>query len=238
MKIFYAIAKEGDEPHEFEIKFFGDKIKHKRVTNEGLGAINIESYLKPATDAEYDIKFREAMYEIKPIYKVPHFLDYQFSRYEGEQTEFLAQIRYVILPRSKNGKPAHAEIIEKWLESKEEKSTSIGTYTIQTGDVHAPIQIQQNSNHSSQKQIINYTTSEINDIFSALRADIEKLDKSIREDFNLEINYAVKQLEKDNDVKPQLLNIGKLISNVGLPIFTNLISSGAFEAIKPLLGIQ
>lgn len=238
MKNFYAIAEEGNEPHEFEIKFFGDKIKHNRITNGGLGAIGIESFLKPATDAEYDMKFREAMYSIKPIYKVPHFLDYQLSRYEGDQTEFLAQIRYVILPRSKNGKPAHAEIIEKWLDSKEEKKIDIGTYTIQTGDVHAPIQIQQNSHHSSQKQNINYTASGINEVFSALRTDIEKLDKSIREDFDLEMNYAVRQLEKENDIKPQLLNIGKLISKVGLPIFTNLISSGAFEAIKPLLCIH
>ena len=52
----------------------------------------------------------------------------------------------------------------------------------------------------------------------------------------MEMNYAIKQLEKNNDVNPQLKNIGKLISNVGLPIFTNLTSSGIFEVLKPILG--
>ena len=53
----------------------------------------------------------------------------------------------------------------------------------------------------------------------------------------MEMKYALKQLEKENDIKPQLLNIGSLISNVGLPIFTSLTSSGIFEVIKPFLGI-
>ena len=237
MKHFYAIAAENTEPHEFEIKYFGDKMKQNIVTNAGYGRIGIETKYKPATDEEYDMRFREAMYLVKPIHKVKDFLDYQLSRYIGEKSEFLDQIRYVILPRTKKGKPSHADIIEKWLESKEEK-TLPGAYTIQMGDVHAPLQIQQNSNHSSQHQKINYSPADVSNLFDALKLDIEKLDKSIREDFDLEINYAVKQLQKDNDVKPQLLNIGKLIKSVGLPIFTNLVSSGAFEAVKPFLGID
>lgn len=236
MKNFYAISEEGVEPHEFEIKFFGDKTEHKVVSLDN-GYIDLKKTYKPAKDEDYDAQFRATMYQIKPIYKVTHFLEYQLSRYEGEQSEFLAQIRYVILPRTKNGKPAHAEIIEKWLESKEEKSNISGIYSISTGDVHAPIQIQQNSNHSSQKQKITYNPSDVKDFFSILKSDIEKLDASIREDFEMEMKYAVKQLEKENDIQPQLLNIGSLISNVGLPIFTNLTSSGIFEAIKPLLGL-
>lgn len=235
MKNFYAIAKEGIEPHEFEIEFFGDKTEHKAVSAVN-GYISINKIYKQATDSDYDRRFCAAMYKIKPIFKVPFFLDYQLSRYEGNQSEFLAQIRYVILSRSKNGKLAHAEIIEKWLESKEEKP-NIETYSISTGDVHAPIQIQQNSNHSSQKQKISYNPSNIVDLFSILKNDIEKLDASIRGDFEMEMNYALKQLEKENNIEPQLLNIGSLISNIGLPIFTNLTSSGIFETVKPLLGL-
>lgn len=235
MKNFYAIAEEGIEPHEFEIKFFGDKTKHK-VVSTANGHIDLKEVYKTATDADYDSQFRAAMYQIKPIFKVPLFLDYQLLRYEGNQSEFLAQIRYIILPRTKNGKPAHAEIIENWLKSKEEKP-NIGTYTISTGDVHAPIQIQQNSNHSSQKQKITYNPSDVKDFFSILKNDIEKLDVSIREDFEMEMKYALKQLEKEKNIQPQLLNIGSLISNVGLPIFTSLTSSGIFEVIKPLLGL-
>ncbi|SFB03251.1 hypothetical protein SAMN05660845_1419 [Flavobacterium swingsii] len=235
MKNFYAIAEEGVEPHEFEIKFFGDKTEHKVVSFDN-SYIDLKKVYKPAKDEDYDVQFRAAMYQIKPIYKVSFFLDYQLSRYEGNQSEFLAQIKYVILPRTKNGKPAYAEIIEKWIESKEEKP-NVGTYTISTGDVHAPIQIQQNSNHSSQKQIITYNSSDVKDFFSILKNDIEKLDASIREDFEMEMKYAIKQLEKEKDIQPQLLNIGSLISNVGLPIFTSLTSSGIFEVIKPLLGL-
>jgi hypothetical protein len=237
MKHFYAIAEENTEPHEFEIKYFGDKMKQNVVTNAGYGAIGIETRYKPATDAEYDLKFREAMYLIKPIHKVKNFLDYQLSRYAGEKSEFLDQIRYVILPRTRKGKLAHTEIIEKWLESKEEKLQT-GTYTIQTGDVNAPIQIQQNSNHSTQKQTVNYNPDVIKDFFSILKNDIKELDTSIREDFEMEISYALKQLERENDIQPQLLNIGSLITNVGLPIFTGLISSGIFETIKPLIELK
>ena len=236
MKNFYAISEEGVEPHEFEIKFFGDKAEHKVVSLD-KGYIDLKKTYKPAKDEDYDAQFRATMYQIKPIYKVSHFLDYQLSRYGGNQSEFLAQIRYVILPRTKNGKPTYAEIIEKWLESKEEK-VNVGTYTISTGDVHAPIQIQQNSNHSTQKQTITYNPELIQDFFSILKKDIEKLDSSIREDFEMEMSYAVKQLQKENDIQPQLLNIGSLITNVGLPIFTGLISSGIFETIKPLIGLK
>ena len=235
MKFFYAIVEEGVEPQEFEIEFFGDKTEYNKVSANN-GYIDIKKAYKPAIDEDYDMRFREAMYKIKPIFKVPSFLDYQLLRYEGNQSEFLAQIRYKILPRTKNGKSAYAEIIEKWLESKEE-NTKVATYSISTGDVHAPIQIQQNSNYSSQKQQISYNASDVKDFFSILRHDIEKLDVSIREDFEMEMKYALKQLEKENDIKPQLLNIGSLISNVGLPIFTSLTSSGIFEVIKPFLGI-
>lgn len=236
MKHFYAIAEESSEPHEFEIKYFGDKMKQNVVTNAGYGGIGIKTLYKQANDQEYDLRFRQKMYSIKPIHKVKDFLDYQFSRYTGEKSEFLDQIRYIILPQTKKGKPSHAEIIEKWLESKDEKAI-LGSYTIQMGDINAPLQIQQNSSYSSQHQKINYNPTDLVTLFDALRLDIVKLDQSIREDFDLEMNYAVRQLEKNNDVKPQLLNIGKLIKDVGLPIFTNLISSSAFEIVKPFLGI-
>lgn len=235
MKKYYAISEDGVEPHEFEIEFFGDKIE-LNVPSYAHGHIGVNKVTKPAKDEDYDMQFRLKMYKIKPIHKVPLFLDYQLSRFEGNRSEFLDQIRYVILPRTNSGKPVHAEIIEKWLESKEEKS-NVGTFSISTGDINAPFQIQQNSQNSSQIQKISYNSSDIKELFSILKDDISKLDVIIREDFEMEMNYAVKQLEKNNDIKPQLLNIGSLISNIGLPLFTNLTSSGIFEVIKPYLGL-
>ena len=74
-------------------------------------------------------------------------------------------------------------------------------------------------------------------MFKLLKTDIEKLNAELRDDFKSEISYAMKQLDKGNDITIQLLNIGSLIKNIGLPLFVNLISSGIFESIKPLLGL-
>ncbi|MBD3581566.1 hypothetical protein [Flavobacterium selenitireducens] len=237
MKQFYSIAEEGKVAHEFDIPFFGDVISHNVVQNHGAGILDFAKVERPASDAEYDMKFRSTMYLIKPIYKVPLFLEYHLSKYAGDKSGFLYQIRYVILPKTKLGKKAHAEIIERWLDMKEGKE-NIGTYSIKTGDVNAPIQIQQNSNHSKQRQTISFKSEDIKNLFEILKKDLEKLDANLREDFDLEMRYAIKQLEKANDISPQLLNIGTMIKNVGLPIFTSLTSSGIFELAKPLLGIS
>jgi hypothetical protein len=235
MNNFYVIAEEGKEVNEFDIPYFGGTVGQNQVSLAG-GSIDIKRVNKPASSRDYDVKFRAFMYSIKPVYKVPQFLDYHLGKYQGDPNEFIYQIKYVILPQVERGnRPSYSKMIQDWLNSKNPKTES-ASYVINTGNVSAPIQIQQNSNHSIQTQNIKYSKENLSDLFELIRKDIEKLDKEIREDFEMEMNYAVKQLSKDNDIKPQLFNLGTLIKDVGLPIFTGLTSSGLFELIKPFIG--
>lgn len=235
MNTFYVISEEGQQTNEFDIQYFGDVIGHNQVYKAGGGSIGLKRVSKPATSAEYDMKFRALMYTIKPIYKIPSFLDYHLEKYTGNPNEFISQIKYVILPQVERGnRPSYAKIVQDWLDEKNPKYES-KSYMISTGDINAPIQIQQNSDNSSQVQKITYSKENINDLFGLIREDIKNIDKEIREDFDLEMNYAVKQLSKEKDIQPQLLSLGELIKNVGLPIFTGLTSSGLFEIIKPFV---
>jgi len=234
MNSFYVIAEEGKEPNEFDIPYFGGTVGQNQASFVG-GSIGIKRVDKPASTRDYDVKFRAFMYSIKPVYKVPQFLDYHLEKYQGDPNEFIYQIKYVILPQVERGnRSSYSKMIQDWLDTKNPKTES-ASYVINTGNVSAPIQIQQNSNHSTQTQKIKYSKENLNDLFEVIRKDIEKLDKEIREDFEMEMNYAVKQLSKENDIKPQLFNLGSLIKDVGLPIFTGLTSSGLFEIIKPFI---
>jgi hypothetical protein len=147
MNPFYAISKEGKEVNEFEIPYFDDVMSQNQINPTG-GSIQINKVFKIATDREYDIKFRKVMYSLKPIYKVPLFSDYHLERYLGNPTEFLSQINYTILPLVDRGsRKSCAKIIQDWLNVKNPKSES-KSYTISTGDINAPLQIQQDSNYS------------------------------------------------------------------------------------------
>jgi hypothetical protein len=232
MNRFYVVSKDEQEVNnEFEIRNFGDKIAHPRVSATG-SSINIDKVFKPATDNDYDKKFRELIYLIKPIFKVIQLLDFHLENYNGSKDEFISQIKYVILPKIK---PSYKKIIEDWLEMKKPNTESIN-YNISMSNINAPVQIQQKSDNATQTQNITYCAEDIKELFSRIQADINNFDVQIREDF--EMNYAIKKIEKGNDIKPQLLSLGSLITNVGLPVFTSLTSSGLFEVLKPLFGIK
>lgn len=234
MNTFYVISEEGKQANEYDIQYFGDVICHNQGYN-GNGGFGVKKVNKPATSEEYDVKFRALMYTIKPIYKISSFLDYHLEKYTGNPNEFISQINYVILPQVQRGnRPSYSKIIQDWLDVKNSKPES-KSFTISTGDINAPFQIQQNSDNSSQVQKTTYFKENINDLFALIREDIKEINKEIREDFDLEMKYAVKQLSKEKDIQPQLFNIGELIKNVGLPIFTGLTSSGLFEIIKPFI---
>lgn len=108
---------------------------------------------------------------------------------------------------------------------------------ITIGNVNAPLQLLQSSNNSTQTQNINYSQENIKEFFSILKTDIIKLTPEQKDDFNSEIEYAVKQQTKGKDVKQQLLNIGGLMKDIGMNVFGNIIASPIFEVIKPLLGL-
>lgn len=234
MNRFYVVSEEEQGANnEFEIKYFGNKTAHPRVSTEG-GYISIDKIFKPATDYEYDKKFRELIYSTKPIFKVIQLLDFHLENYNGPKDEFILQINYVILPKID---PLYKKIINDWLDMKKPNAESTN-YNISMNNINAPVQIQQKSDNATQSQNITYSMADIKELFSHIQADIQNSDAQIREDFEMEMNYAIKNLDKGNDIKPQLLSLGSLITSVGLPIFTSLTSSGLFEVLKPLLGIK
>lgn len=234
MNRFYVVSKEEQEANnEFEIKYFGNKTAHPRVSTEG-GFINIGKIFKPATDYDYDKKFRELIFSTKPIFKVIQLLDFHLENYNGPKDVFISQINYVILPKID---PFYKKIINDWLDMKKPNAESTN-YNISMNNINAPVQIQQKSDNATQSQNITYSMADIKELFSHIQADIQNSDAQIREDFEMEMNYAIKNLDKGNDIKPQLLSLGSLITSVGLPIFTSLTSSGLFEVLKPLLGIK
>ncbi len=139
-------------------------------------------------------------------------------------------------------KERHVALINDWLAKKETlltaTTTYIHNYSIKTGDDHAPTQFQQNSDNSVQNQSLNYNEAIVKELFEVLETDIENFATDIKENFSSEMSYALKLIKQGKDIKSQLLNIGSLISNVGLPFFVNLVSSGVFEIMKPYLGIS
>ena len=195
---------------------------------------------------DYDNLFVQTLMNINPPYDIEKFLDYHFKYFinkeEGEAEMFLKQIKYVVLPivQKRKNNEVYLELINKWLEEKgmnfNNKSKNNMTI-IKIGDVNAPMQIQQNVNGSQQTQQINYSKENITELFSLLRKDIEKLNTDLSDEFKTEMDYAIKLLNKDKDIKSPLLNIGSLIKSVGVSVFSNIFSSPIIEIIKPWLGL-
>lgn len=125
-----------------------------------------------------------------------------------------------------------------YLEKLEEQSlTPIQMNIINTGDINAPLQLQQNTQYSQQEQTTTFAQENIKSFFDALKADIVDFESNRKKDFETEISYAEIQLQKGKDVKNQLSNIGELMREIGLGVFTNVVASPIYEIIKPFLSL-
>lgn len=127
-----------------------------------------------------------------------------------------------------------------YLESLDEEPKipiQINNNTIHVQDVSSPIQIQQNSNSSTQTQNIEISKDDFFELIKLLRQDLEKLRADEKEEFNTEIEYAQKQITKGKSISTQLKNIGGLIKDTGINVFANLLASPIYETIKPFLGL-
>jgi len=199
------------------------------------------------TPEHYDRQFVYKLQKWKPIYDIDRLIEYHYQHYaathQGEQAQFLKHMRYVILPMLKKHKNAEVctELFEQWLDRQTPQTQpnphTVNNNTIHVGSINAPTQFQQNSDHSVQTQHNQYQKADIEEAFELLKKDIAGIDKQIRDDFSMEMNYAVTQLTRDKDIKPQLLNIGNLMKQVGMGTFTNLLAAPIFEFIKPHLGL-
>lgn len=164
---------------------------------------------------------------------------------QGDE-EFLKHMRYIILPKLKKQKNAETlvELFEQWLNQKTLKTKEqpkphiVNHNTINVGNVNAPTQFQQNSDHSIQTQHNRYKKEDIKQAFELLKKDIQNFDEQLRKDFAMEMDYAITQLERDKDIKPQLLNLGNLMSQIGIGLFSSLLAAPIFELIKPHLGLH
>lgn len=203
----------------------------------------------PVVAEDYDNLFASKINGWKPVYDIGKLLEHHYQYFiktsKREPENYFDHIRYVILPkiRRRESNEAQIELVQKWLNSKDSKAVEqvaskvVNNNTIKFGDVHAPIQFQQNSSHSTQIQNNHYHKEDVKTAFDLLSRDLQNVDAQIRADFELEMDYALKALEKGKDIKPQLLNIGSLVKDVGMGVFTNLAASPIYELMKPYFGL-
>lgn len=219
-------------------------------TRDGWGGRNTEwsRHTTPVQPEDYDRQFAYKLNKYKPVYNMGNILDYHFNHYCSThphgQGDFLKHMRYAVLPILKklNNSEVCVTFLEEWIEEKTTiKKTipphTVNNNTINVGTVNAPTQFQQNTDYSVQTQHNHLQKDEIKEFLEILREDIQKADESIRNDFALEMDYAIAQLKKDRDVKPQLLTIGSLMKDVGIGTFTNVLASPIYAILRPLLGL-
>ncbi|MFD1769592.1 hypothetical protein [Sphingobacterium suaedae] len=255
MNAFYDISDQTDLPIDaLQLSNLGSEKVYASIgttTRDGWGGRNTEwsRHTTAVQPEDYDRQFAYKLNKYKPVYDMGKILDYHFNHYcsthlQG-QSDFLKHMRYVVLPILKklNNSEVCATLLEQWIE---EKTTvkkdiiphTVNNNTINIGTVNAPTQFQQNSDYSVQTQHNHLQKEQIKEFLEVLREDIQNVDESIRNDFALEMDYAVAQLNKDRDIKPQLLTIGGLMKDVGIGTFTNVLAAPIYEMLKPLLGIS
>ena len=178
MNNFYRIAKENETPeHEFILANLGLKIKHTQLVNYGFGRLGSELIYKETKSEDYDKSFVSLLTNMEPIYKANELLNFHFSHFNGNKKEFLAHIRYNILPLMKKNQKSnegYSQLVADWLDSKDIKPHSVTNITI--GEIKAPTQLQVNSDYSNQSQNISYSKDSIKELFELLKKDIERLE--------------------------------------------------------------
>jgi hypothetical protein len=252
MNPFFDISTDTSLSNElFPLRNLGEQRVYLTISNIGSrhsGSSSSRSqYHRKTTPGDYDNEFVYKLQKWKPVYELGRLLEHHYQHYiltnAHNHQEFLKHMRYVILPILKKQKNAevHIELFEQWLNQKTPAQEQLKPYTvnntIHVGNVNAPTQFQQNSDHSIQTLHNLYQKEDVKETFELIKQDIQSVNEQIRKDFAMEMDYAITQLEKDKDIKPQLLNIGSLIKQVGMGTFTNLLAAPLFELIKPHLGL-
>lgn len=253
MNDFYSIGKENEElENSLQLEHLGSQrvigiVGSYRRSDWGERSGESKSYYAPVTKEDYDGLFASKLVNIRPPYDLHIFLDFHSSYYTkefgGSQHQFLNHMKYVVLPlivRRYKNKEEYIELFERWLEEKgiqSKKPMSTITNNIITGDINAPTQFQQNSKKSHQSQEVVYNRNDVKEILELIQKDIQNLGHDIREELSVEVDNALKYLEKGKDVSSRLKTIGSLIKDININVFANLIAAPIFESIRPILGI-
>jgi hypothetical protein len=246
MNDYYDIAKPGQSASKHQLKHLGDKVhwmtiggNRKRDMWGDSEEPTSKTLYRETTKDDYDKQFASALVKLNPAHGafgfLEHHLHYYMIKTGGEKSEFLKQIKYVVKPclKSYTKNLVFEQLVDEWLNSHFEKKMENNGFTV--GTINAPTQIQINSPHASQSQI-SYSAENVKEFISLLKRDIQNLSTDNKAEFEAELIYTERQLKANNDVVPQLMNIKKLILDVGISFFVNLTSSGVFEIFKPILG--
>jgi hypothetical protein len=257
MNPFFDISTENvvNEVDSFQLKNLGQRRIYaslgKRIRGDWGASDQYESshFYTDVTTEDYDNQFVSRLLKTRPSYKIDklinHHLQFYLSLHPDNKEEFLKHMRYEIFPllKKRSTNSAYVELFEKWINNQNmdsEKHNQAQTInnTINVRNVNAPLQFQQGSDHSVQTQH-NHPVSndELKSFFEILRKDIQQFDEDIRKDFSMEMDYALSQLKQGRDVKTQISNISRLIKDVGIGTFSNLLAAPIFEVVKPLLGL-
>ncbi|MES2458891.1 MAG: hypothetical protein V4594_25295 [Bacteroidota bacterium] len=255
MNPFYDISDQKELPADsLQLKNLGtEKVFASigKTSRDGWGGRSTEwsRHMTPVNPEDYDSQFVHKLMKSRPIYTMNKVLDHHLQNYcsihvKG-QADFFTHMRYVALPALKKIKNSEVcvNLFEEWLEEKMKSKkpqipNTVNNNTINIGEANAPLQFQQNSNYSVQTQHNHLQKDQIKDFLEILRKDIQHIDENIRKDFAMEMDYAVVQLERERDIKPQLSTIGSLMKDVGMGTFTNLLAAPVFEILKPYLGLS
>lgn len=256
MNAFFDINEDKNLPEEaLALRDLGAQLPWVTVGRRGSEHWGTSGYAskttyRNTTAEDYDKQFINKLQKWKPVYDIDRLIEHHYLHYltknKQGHNEFLKHMRYVILPMLK--KRPNTEVIngliEQWLDQKESKNKEqlkshiVNNNTINVGNINAPAQFQQNSDHSVQTQHNHLQKEVITGAFELLKKDIQNIDEQIRKDFAMEMDYAVAQLVKDKDIKPQLSNIGNLMKQVGIGMFSSLLAAPVYELIKPYLGLH
>ncbi len=253
MNKFYSIGEEDKEvQNEFQLKNLGKRkvVGQTRPDPESFYKTGIDRRIPQdvygdIVDTDYDQAFVWKITLCKPSYKALELLNHHYLYFKEnvdyEGAEFIKHIRYVVLPilNKWRGFEVQKQVLNDWLAeielSKRKKEIDVN---MSFGDINAPSQFQVGSPGASQNQAVKYKNENVLELFRMLQSDLDKLEDDLREDFKIEIDNAIRQLNRGKDISSRLLTIGGLMKDVGIGTLTNLIASPVFEVMKPYLGLH
>lgn len=249
---FYITFEDADKRHEFDLRplgatyFRGFDIAFSDGNGNRSGG---ESIYTATTSEDYDTKFIEKILKITPVYRLPDFLDYHYSRYlngrEDGEDNFIKHMRYVIYPRlDRYQRKEYASLMMEWItekntvlkERKKEIAAGIEKESPGSPAIHVTVgnnsnfQFQQGTTNSHQQITIKGNDMEqYKRLVEDIRAGYEefKIHLSPKEASNLktETEFLDFNLNKEKPDGSIVKSIGKSIGDILKSIPGNVVAN-------------
>ncbi|RFN58615.1 hypothetical protein [Marixanthomonas ophiurae] len=247
MNEFYSLKNENSAENKFQLTDLGNTfisaiIGKRSRTGWGESKNSSQTFFREPTEEDYNRHFANKIMDFNPTYEIEQLLEFHFKFYTknnpSKKETFLKHIKYIVLPIIKGYKNSNVqtELVEEWLVNKMGGKES-DNFNFKFGDINSPAQFQINSNNSVQKQNVEYSNENVKELFELIKKDLKKLNITEQEELKYEIRNAENKFDKGKDIHNRLLIIGDLIKDIGIGVFTSLVSSPLYEIMKPLLGI-